>query len=281
MRKLMVATGILLIIALGWWGVRALIRSTILSVPADLAQASSVVGLGDSVTAGDGLDLGSNPTPEEQACLRSPSAYPNVIAQTGSRPVRAYACSGAQVANGLLQPYTVKDQTLMPQIQAAKPYLHGSLVVMTAGINDVGGLDLLGSCVTGTCNGSDLAALPARLQVMRQNLNAALAAIMAERPHKVLVNTYYYLLGPQDTCFVNYGVTAAKITRIHQLEQQLNDQISAAAKQAGATVVQIDFSGHTLCSRDPWIGGLGSPAPLHPNGEGQKNIAAQDLAVLH
>ena len=41
-----------------------------------------------------------------------------------------------------------------------------------------------------------------------------------------------------------------------------------------------DFTGHGLCTEQPYVQGLGDAAPFHPNGTGQLVIALADERAL-
>jgi hypothetical protein len=44
---------------------------------------------------------------------------------------------------------------------------------------------------------------------------------------------------------------------------------------------QPDFTGHELCTPQPYVQGLGAAAPFHPTALGQLAIALADQAALH
>lgn len=271
-KKLLIAAALLLVIIMGSW--------YIVQRRAQHTGPEYVVALGDSVTAGDGLPLAGN-DPQAATCARSDQAYPNVIAQRLHSKLRTFACSGAQVTAGLLQSQTANGTTLLPQLAAAKQYIRGNDVVLTVGANDVNWANMLTRCAQTDCTtGAELAAYQARLVQLQGNLDDALGQIQAAQPHRIIVNTYYALVRNSDTCFAASGITPVKIAWANQREAKLNDLLATVAKQHGAAVIKIDFSGHLLCDQNPWIQSLFEAAPLHPNQTGQQRIARQDLEML-
>jgi lysophospholipase L1-like esterase len=232
-----------------------------------------VVGLGDSVAAGAGLSGATNGPPG--GCDVSSSAFPFVVAQQLHKPIEQLACSGATVAA------TGSTNNLSEQYKTAEPYITGSDVVVSAGANDIGWIQTLESCATTNCATTKNSTLLAgKLQTMQHNLTNVLVQIQQAHPHKLVVNTYYDLFQSGDTCFARLGITSQEVSFIHTEELQLNTAIAAASTAAKATLVAVDFSGHTLCSATPWIQNIAASAPLHPTIAGQQQIARQDAQAL-
>jgi hypothetical protein len=75
----------------------------------------------------------------------------------------------------------------------------------------------------------------------------------------------------------------SEMTWIRQKVDELNDAIRRAAEAVpGATYIDVidppgggGFSGHELCTDDPWIRGLALPAVdmMHPTAEGHRAMA--------
>jgi lysophospholipase L1-like esterase len=267
MKKILIGSACLLLLVLGGLYVRQLIPETIEHrVPGQ----RYVVSLGDSVAAGAGL---SGDRRQSFGCDQASHAFPILLSQQLHQPYQQFACSGATVANG--------PNTLQTQYKSAQTYLAGSDVVVYAGANDSGWRELLTSCAQQDCvTPTNDAAITARLQTLHTNLTLLLQQIQQAKPHRLVVNTYYSLLAAGDTCAAGYGITPEKLAFINQKEAQLNAIITAAATDAHAVLVAVDFSGHTLCSTDPWVQGVTDPAPLHPTATGQQQIATQDATVL-
>jgi hypothetical protein len=56
--------------------------------------------------------------------------------------------------------------------------------------------------------------------------------------------------------------------------------LAKGAAEFGFTSVKPDFTGHQLCTTQPYVQGLGDPAPFHPTANGQLEIALADQAAL-
>lgn len=250
--------------------VRQVVRDT---VETRVANQQYVVVLGDSVASGAGLKDGR----QAPGCDVSDQAFPFVLGKLLGKPVEQFACSGATVA----ATQTKVTGTVVEQLEAAREYIPGSLVVVNAGANDTGWLQLIVSCTTENCaTDKNRTTLESELAPLKQNLAALLTEIQQMKPQSVVVNTYYDLLNPGDTCFERLGVSAEEATFIHEEAAKLNGTIAAAARQSNTNLVQIDFSGHLLCDAVPWIQNATSKAPLHPTSAGQQQIAAQDAQAL-
>jgi hypothetical protein len=96
----------------------------------------------------------------------------------------------------------------------------------------------------------------------------------------VLVNEYYSPFGPDIGCLASYGLTAAKEQVLLGMLGQLNTVLAQGAQTFGFGVADPRFTGHELCSDDPYVQGPGDPAPLHPTAAGELAIALTDQQVL-
>ena len=56
--------------------------------------------------------------------------------------------------------------------------------------------------------------------------------------------------------------------------------LAKGAAQFQFSAPQPDFAGHQLCTAQPYVQGLSSPAPFHPTAAGQLAIALADQAAL-
>jgi lysophospholipase L1-like esterase len=80
-----------------------------------------------------------------------------------------------------------------------------------------------------------------------------------------------------------YHLSNADIDRYRAMLTQLNDAIARGYNQSHvstAYLVPLDFSGHGICSRQPWVQNLAEAQPFHPTNAGQQAIANADEAVL-
>jgi hypothetical protein len=92
----------------------------------------------------------------------------------------------------------------------------------------------------------------------------------------VLINQYYSPFGSNVACLQQYGVTAAKAKVLLARLAQLNKVLQQGARQFGFGVATPRFTGHELCTADPWVQGPTDQAPMHPNAAGDIAIALAD-----
>jgi len=96
----------------------------------------------------------------------------------------------------------------------------------------------------------------------------------------VLVNQYYSPFGTDVGCLRRYGITAAKVKVLLSRLGQLNAVLAQGAQTFGFGVTDPPFTGHELCTTDPYVQGPGDPAPLHPTVAGELAIALADQQAL-
>lgn len=274
-------------------GQAAVVVSAAVAVPAP--PAGPVVALGDSYTAGALLpvDLAASPI----GCLRSPKAYPVLVAAALGAPLTDAACAGAGVGN-LAGAQATSLGTNRPQLDALAP--DDRLVLLTLGGNDLGFARVLGECVQlsftdpwgspcaahYTSGGTDQLAALIRAEAPR--MAAGLAAIAVRAPlARIAVVGYPDLFPLRGGCWPRVPITAGDIAYLRGLEIKFNAMLAADAAAAGATFVDTytPTIGHDFCQpesvRD--VEGLipGSPAePFHPNLRGQAALAAAVLRAL-
>jgi len=92
----------------------------------------------------------------------------------------------------------------------------------------------------------------------------------------VLVNEYYSPFGTNISCLRQYGMTQAKVNVLRARLNDLNTALAQGAGLFGFGVALPRFTGHELCTADPWVQGATDPAPLHPNAAGELAIALAD-----
>ena len=61
---------------------------------------------------------------------------------------------------------------------------------------------------------------------------------------------------------------------------QLNTVLAEGAQVFGFGVADPQFTGHELCTADPYVQGPDAPAPLHPTATGELAIALADQQAL-
>jgi hypothetical protein len=96
----------------------------------------------------------------------------------------------------------------------------------------------------------------------------------------VLVNEYYSPFGSDVSCLQQYGMTPTKVKVLRARLGQLNTVLAQGASLFGFGVAMPRFTGHELCTADPWVQGPSDLAPLHPNAAGELAIALADQQAL-
>jgi lysophospholipase L1-like esterase len=264
-------------------------------VPANPVPAGPVVALGDSYTAGALLPLDVASAPP--GCLRSPDAYPVLVATALKAPLTDVACTNAGVKE-MSEAQKTYLGTNPAQLTALGP--EDALVLLTLGGDDMGFMNVLQTCMKlsvtdpwgGPCEahytkgGTDQ--LAARVTAEAPRLAAVLRAIAADAPHARIVLVGYPDLFPRSGgCWPAVPITDGDVAYLRGIETRMNAMLAADAKAAGVMYVNTFTAtiGHDFCapesSRD--VEGLipGSAAlPFHPNARGQAAIAAAVLKVL-
>jgi lysophospholipase L1-like esterase len=243
---------------------------------------ASIVALGDSVAAGEGLQTVESPSKTDAACNRSKDAYPVVLSKETSMNLYQFACSGAKTSSGLLSTQNAAGMNLVSQIDQAQKNIYGNIVTITIGANDVGWSDVLHQCAQEDCASDQR--LESQLETSKQSLNAdlrqALQTIKTKQPKQIIITTYYKLISDSDTCLSGSAIKQDNLRWFNQQTDSLNKIIADAAAANGASLVSINFSNHTLCDQDSWIQGILDPAPIHPTVDGQKQIAKQIINLI-
>ena len=259
------------------------------------AQAAAAplryVALGDSYSAASGvlpLDLLAPPQ-----CLRSIRNYPHVIAGATGAQLTDVTC-GAAETNDFFEP---QYPGVAPQLDAVRA--DTELVTMTIGGNDSGvfinailscgtaGLltlgqgspcrDRYGSSFEDTIRTTTHPALVNALQAVRAKAPAARIAILG----------YPWIMPATGGCFGKMPVAAGDVPYLRGIQATLNDAVQRAAAATGTTYVALDAvsEGHDACKPvgvrwvEPVLQGT-NPVIVHPNGLGEREMAAQTMTVL-
>jgi lysophospholipase L1-like esterase len=242
-------------------------------------DAQAVV-IGDSTAAGWGLPWGPDPTALDQACGRSPESYAADLAAANQWNVLNLACGSATIENGLLGPELLYNgEVAPPQLPQAEAATHAKLVIVSVGADD-----LSWSAMTELCAASSVcddkvssAYFNQLLATFTRNYYDLLSDLVRLPEHPaVLVNEYYTPFGRDVSCLQKYGMTTAKANVLAARLAQLNQVLAQGAGLFGFGVAAPRFTGHELCTADPWVQGPGDPAPLHPNAAGELAIALAD-----
>jgi lysophospholipase L1-like esterase len=238
------------------------------------------VVIGDSTAAGWGLPWGANPTPENEACGRSPESYAADIAAANQWNVLNLACGSATVQDGLLGPEVLYNGEIAPpQLPRAEAATHAKVIIVSVGADDLSWSVLTQLCaVTAVCDDKvSTAYFDQLLDTFTRNYYELLSDLdrLPARP-AVLINQYYLPFGSDVGCLRQYGMTDAKAKVLLARLGQLNTVLAQGAGLFGFGVAVPRFTGHELCTADPWVQGPADPAPLHPNASGELAIALAD-----
>lgn len=258
----------------------ALVMSGVIATAAP-AQAATLllVGMGDSYSTGAGIP------PEEPGagdCQRSTAAYPLVAAAELGITGHNVACGGAVLAD-----FTATSRRgAPPQIQGVTG---ADLIAFTIGGNDVGGA---GGVLDSSRTTASMTSFAATVEALTPQLLASYAAVAQAAPGAQIYALGYPDIVPrtQDELQTCLGPRAAGLSAadIHYNVELLNAAIAAAAASAGAVFVGTTpgFTGHEMCSAQPYANAPLDPAPaspggaLHPNELGHLAMAAALLAAI-
>jgi lysophospholipase L1-like esterase len=238
------------------------------------------VVIGDSTAAGWGLPWGPNPTAEDQACGRSPESYAADLAAANQWNVLNLACGSATIENGLLGPEVLYNGDVAPpQLPLAAAATKAKLIIVSVGADDLSWSVMTRLCAASTvCDDKVSSAYFSQLLgTFTRNYYQLLSDLEGLPAHPaVLVNEYYSPFGPNLSCLQDYGMTPAKAQVLLARLVQLNTVLQQGANLFGFGVALPRFTGHELCTADPWVQGPSDPAPLHPNAAGELAIALAD-----
>jgi lysophospholipase L1-like esterase len=264
---------------------------------------AAYVAIGDSIASGNGLLPYYDP-----ACLRSKKAYPSVLAGMLGTAVVSAACSGRTTAQVAEQAAALAQQgTLGPATQ---------LVTITAGVNDLPWIMVLGACSNlGTleqCQGAmgSLGDPQGPAAGIPSGLAAVIGMVRQAAPNALIrVTGYPYLFGAFDgTCSVGAAAPGTPM-KFERAQADLLDELGVnglnSAVQGGIAIYQAGFlaqtghldpaiqyvdltapfATHGLCDTgERWVSGLVSGQPkdrgFHPNASGQQAIAATIAGTL-
>ena len=242
------------------------------------------VVIGDSTAAGWGLPWGPSPTPEDEACGRSPESYAADIAAANQWNVLNLACGSATIQNGLLGAEVLYNgKVAPPQLPRAEAATHAKVLIVSVGADDLSWSALTQLCAASTvCDDKVSSAYFFQLlDTFTRNYYELLSDLDKLPAHPaVLINQYYLPFGSDVGCLKHYGMTPAKARVLLARLGQLNTVLAQGAGLFGFGVAVPRFTGHELCTADPWVQGPSDPAPLHPNAAGELAIALADQAAF-
>ena len=262
-----------------------LIHTSSAGATSTLPATPYYAALGDSVAAGAGLPLQAGASAEDSLCSRSPVAYPYQVAANLGTNVTHLACSGAKIDEGIYGPQERRGYTLAAQLDQAFSVGKPDVITVTIGANDARWIEFISKCYIATCGTTfDNAAV----KVLRADLRIELATMLQKvkklsvdaTPPKVLIGGYYTPL-TSTTCLGQDRITSAELSWIRTQTNSLNQALRSVIPYFSyAAYVPVNFTGHDLCSADPWVQGITASAPLHPTEQGQAAMARSFITVL-
>ncbi len=252
--------------------------------PARPLPGVQAVVIGDSTAAAMGNPIASSASALDKACGRSDESYAADLATVNNWNVLNLACSGATVQNGLLGVQVLGDGQVAPsQLVEAERATHAKVIIVSVGADDVEWSIMTRLCVaSAVCNDKVSAAFFSKQIGDFTRSYYQLLGDLAGLPGgpAVLVNQYYSPFGHDLRCLARYGINAAKEKVLASRLAQLNAVLAQGAQTFGFGVKDPPFTGHELCTSDPYVQGPGDPAPLHPTAAGELAIALADQQVL-
>jgi len=242
------------------------------------------VVIGDSTAAAVGNPPPAGASALDRACGRSSEAYAADLAVVNDWKVLNLACSGATIRNGLLGAQVLNDgQVAPPQLIEAERATHAKVIIVSVGADDVQWSIMTRLCVaSAVCNDKVSSAyFSQEISAFTSSYYQLLGDLDQLPGHPaVLVNQYYSPFGTDLGCLQRYGITTAKAKVLLSRLGQLNTVLAQGAQTFGFGVAGPPFTGHELCTTDPYVQGPGDPAPLHPTAAGELAIALADQQAL-
>jgi lysophospholipase L1-like esterase len=242
------------------------------------------VAMGDSVAAGAGLPPLAGATSQDELCDRSSEAYPYLIADSLQTTVVQLSCSGAKVDEGIYGTQVRSGVRVPAQLPIAFSNGTPDLMTFTIGANDIRWTQFIRQCYITRCG---FAVDSARTKIYRADLRIELTRMLnqinsrsAGNPPRVLISGYYSPIASTE-CLPSNRITTAESAWLSDQTVRMNQAINSVIPLFSfAEFVPLDFTGHELCSADPWVQGLEAAAPIHPTADGQAAIAQSFLGAL-
>lgn len=230
-----------------------------------LTERTRYVALGDSFAAGMGAGN------ESGKCRLSPNSYPNDFTRaSGVDLVVNAACAGATTSDLLKhQLIALDDRT--------------DLVTVSVGGNDLGVAAIAAECSAGkavACRDGVSSAL-SLLNVLPERLAAVYGAIHDAAPNaRIVVTGYALMFDNSNTKSPDFGTATAINAATLGLNQTIQDVVSTQ-RSSGVpiTYVGVDFAGHGIGSKSPWLNVSGIDA-FHPTAAGYGQYSSALVRLL-
>jgi lysophospholipase L1-like esterase len=241
------------------------------------------VVIGDSTAAGIGNPLVPHPTALDRTCGRSSDAYAEDLAAANRWKVLNLACQGATVSDGILGVQVRDGKVAPPQLAVAQRATGASAVIVSIGANDMNWGLLTGLCAAAPVCDDDAstAYFKEELAGFTQDYLDLLEQLAALPHHPAVVfNEYYDPFGPDTACLAKDGITREKADVLGSRLSDLNAVLERGAATFHFAVARPGFTGHQLCSKQPFVQDAAGKAPLHPTAAGELAIALADQQAL-
>ncbi|CAN7178078.1 SGNH/GDSL hydrolase family protein [Knoellia sp. LjRoot47] len=251
--------------------------------------AGRYVALGDSFSAGSGV-LPLSPTANPQ-CTQSALNYPKLLAQRSGGALTDVTCGGADTGDFTGSQFT----GVAPQLDAVTPAAR--LVTIGIGGNDSSVFtSIIQQCATAglrtagqgsPCKDTYGSSYADTIRTKTYPaVRAAIAAAKARAPQaRIVVPGYPQILPPTKGCYATMPIATGDVPYVNGIEQVLNAALEQAAKDNGATFVDMwaPSAGRDACQL-PWVrwveplAGSLNYVPVHPNAAGERAYADQIAA---
>src|SRR4249920_3785284 len=241
------------------------------------------VVMGDSTAAGAGLAVAAGSSRLSRVCGRSSDSYAQDLAAVNGWQVLNLACNSATIAHGLLGPQDRHGKIIPPQLASAQRARNASVIIVNIGANDLGWSAMVRYCaVARRCDDKATTAyFQQQLASFSKDYLQLLSQLATLPGHpRVIINQYYDPFGPQQNCLGPAGLTPAKLATLTSRLTTLNAVLAKGATDFGLLSPQPDFTGHQLCTSQPYVQWFDDPAPFHPTALGQLAIALTDQAAM-
>jgi lysophospholipase L1-like esterase len=252
-----------LLAALAW-------ATALATAPPASATAVGYTALGDSYAAGEG----TRTYYPDDACHRSPLAYPVVDAARLGAPLSFAACGGATVASVL-------------STQLASLGTETGYVTITVGGNDAGFSSVIAQCAKPwpfTCTGNINNANAFIRNTLPGTLDTLYGRIRARAPNAVVVVVGYPRLFNGQQCNLLSRISPQEQSALNATADLLDTTIAGRAAAHGFAFAdpRAAWTHHAICDAAEWLNGLSNPTSesYHPNRAGQAGYADEVAAAL-
>lgn len=250
--------------------------------PAVVPGPVDAVVIGDSTAAGAGNAPLASPSREDTACRRSADAFALEIARVDQWNVLNLACTNATITDGLFGVQTINGSDVPPQLARLASVTSARVVIVSIGANEMHWRNAMELCLVAGCDDAASAAwFQQALGNFALNYYDLLQQLVALPSHpRVIVNEYYVPLSAQSPCPGQYHLGTDQSDALLQRLAAFNHVLRTGAESFGFEAVAPSFTGHELCTAQPWVQGPEDQAPLHPNAAGEVAIALADQAAI-